>query len=35
MTGGSPLYYWDTCLFLAWLKDEPTGELLRADPGRF
>jgi predicted nucleic acid-binding protein len=19
---GSPLYYWDTCLFLAWLKDE-------------
>jgi hypothetical protein len=17
-----PLYYWDTCLFLAWLKDE-------------
>src|SRR4030095_1451635 len=29
MTGGSPLYYWDTCLFLAWLKDEerPTGEM--------
>lgn len=22
MPGGSPLYYWDTCLFLAWLKDE-------------
>ena len=22
MAGGSPLYYWDTCLFLAWLKDE-------------
>lgn len=19
---GNPLYYWDTCLFLAWLKDE-------------
>lgn len=29
MPGGSPLYYWDTCLFLAWLKDEerPTGEM--------
>lgn len=24
-----PLYYWDTCLFLAWIKDEerPTGEM--------
>jgi hypothetical protein len=22
MSGGSPLYYWDTCLFLAWLQDE-------------
>lgn len=22
MPGSSPLYYWDTCLFLAWLKDE-------------
>ncbi|MDO8421870.1 MAG: PIN domain-containing protein [Parvibaculum sp.] len=22
MAGNSPLYYWDTCLFLAWLKDE-------------
>lgn len=22
MAGDSPLYYWDTCLFLAWLKDE-------------
>jgi hypothetical protein len=21
MPGNSPLYYWDTCLFLAWLKD--------------
>ena len=20
--GNTPLYYWDTCLFLAWLKDE-------------
>ncbi|MCA3561163.1 MAG: PIN domain-containing protein [Aestuariivirga sp.] len=29
MPGSSPLYYWDTCLFLAWLKDEerPTGEM--------
>lgn len=29
MPGDSPLYYWDTCLFLAWLKDEerPTGEM--------
>lgn len=25
----TPLYYWDTCLFLAWLKDEErsTGEM--------
>ncbi|EQD51504.1 hypothetical protein B1B_10993 [mine drainage metagenome] len=22
MAGNNPLYYWDTCLFLAWLKDE-------------
>lgn len=22
MIGASPLYYWDTCLFLAWLNDE-------------
>ena len=22
MPGTNPLYYWDTCLFLAWLKDE-------------
>lgn len=22
MPGSEPLYYWDTCLFLAWLKDE-------------
>lgn len=22
MAGASPLYYWDTCLFLAWLNDE-------------
>jgi predicted nucleic acid-binding protein len=22
MPGADPLYYWDTCLFLAWLKDE-------------
>lgn len=22
MPGNSPIYYWDTCLFLAWLKDE-------------
>lgn len=29
MAGGDPLYYWDTCLFLAWIKDEerPTGEM--------
>lgn len=22
MPGSNPLYYWDACLFLAWLKDE-------------
>lgn len=22
MPGPSPLYYWDTCLFIAWIKDE-------------
>jgi len=22
MPGNTPVYYWDTCLFLAWLKDE-------------
>lgn len=22
MPGSDPLYYWDTCMFLAWLKDE-------------
>jgi len=29
MPGSSPLYYWDACLFLAWLKDEerPSGEM--------
>src|SRR5260221_7388956 len=29
MAGASPLYYWDTCLFLAWLNDErrKTGEM--------
>jgi predicted nucleic acid-binding protein len=30
MPGSRPaLYYWDTCLFLAWIKDEerPTGEM--------
>jgi predicted nucleic acid-binding protein len=29
MLGSNPLYYWDTCLFLAWLKDEErkTGEM--------
>jgi predicted nucleic acid-binding protein len=29
MAGSSPLYYWDSCLFLAWLKDEerPSGEM--------
>lgn len=24
MTGTKSVYYWDTCLFLAWLKDEQT-----------
>lgn len=29
MPGSNPLYYWDTCLFLAWIKDEErqTGEM--------
>lgn len=29
MAGADPVYYWDTCLFLAWLKDEerPSGEM--------
>lgn len=29
MAGASPTYYWDTCLFLAWIKDEQrsTGEM--------
>ena len=22
MPGAEPIYYWDTCLFLAWIKDE-------------
>lgn len=22
MAGGNPVYYWDTCIFLAWLKNE-------------
>lgn len=22
MAGGDPIYYWDTCIFLAWIKDE-------------
>lgn len=25
MPGGNPTYYWDTCLFLAWLNDEQRG----------
>jgi len=24
MAGTKPVYYWDTCIFLAWLKDEQT-----------
>jgi predicted nucleic acid-binding protein len=29
MAGAEPVFYWDTCLFLAWIKDEerPTGEM--------
>ena len=29
MAGTDPVYYWDSCLFLAWIKDEqrPTGEM--------
>lgn len=29
MAGTDPIFYWDSCLFLAWLKDEerPTGEM--------
>jgi hypothetical protein len=29
MAGVDPSYYWDTCLFLAWIKDEerPSGEM--------
>ncbi len=29
MAGNSPIYYWNACLFLAWLKDEQrkTGEM--------
>lgn len=29
MAGAEPIYYWDTCLFLAWIKDEqrPSGEM--------
>ena len=29
MPGSRPLYYWDACLFLAWIKDEerPIGEM--------
>ncbi|MEX0589913.1 MAG: PIN domain-containing protein [Xanthobacteraceae bacterium] len=29
MAGADPAYYWDTCLFLAWIKDEqrPSGEM--------
>jgi predicted nucleic acid-binding protein len=29
MAGADPRYYWDTCLFLAWIKDEhrPSGEM--------
>jgi len=24
MAGNNPIYYWDTCIFLAWLKNETT-----------
>jgi len=29
MAGTDPIYYWDSCLFLAWIKDEqrPSGEM--------
>jgi predicted nucleic acid-binding protein len=29
MAGAETIYYWDTCLFIAWIKDEqrPTGEM--------
>src|SRR5687767_2535758 len=29
MAGADPTYYWDSCLFLAWIKDEerPSGEM--------
>jgi predicted nucleic acid-binding protein len=29
MAGDDPIFYWDTCLFLAWIKDEerPSGEM--------
>jgi hypothetical protein len=27
MPGPKPLYYWDTCLFLAWIKDEQRSEM--------
>jgi predicted nucleic acid-binding protein len=29
MAGANPVYYWDACLFLAWIKDEerPSGEM--------
>jgi predicted nucleic acid-binding protein len=29
MPGHNPLYYWDSCLFIAWLKDEerPIGDM--------
>lgn len=29
MPTGKPIFYWDTCIFLAWMKDEqrPTGEM--------
>ena len=29
MAGADPTFYWDTCMFLAWIKDEqrPSGEM--------
>lgn len=29
MAGTEPIYYWDSCLFLAWIKDEErqTGDM--------